>query len=121
MKEKKLNIMASGKFRWISAAETCKIWDENFEEIHKFEEGSGPAYQLKYSVYCNNGSFLGNVLDVACNQDGSTLAFIKKANNQIFTATVGSQIFKSSTALTEVISVNVVFEVSNFVYTALCL
>lgn len=31
--------MASGKYCWISAAETCQIWDGNFEAIHKFDEG----------------------------------------------------------------------------------
>jgi hypothetical protein len=31
--------MASGKFCWMSAAESCQIWDDNFEAIHKFDEG----------------------------------------------------------------------------------
>ena len=45
---------------------------------------------------------LGNVLDVSCNQDASSLAFIQKANNKIFTAAVGSQIYQNSTTLSEV-------------------
>lgn len=44
----------------------------------------------------------GQVLDVACNQDGSNLAFIKKANNHIVTASVGSQIYENTTTLNEV-------------------
>ena len=34
--------MTSGtKFRWMSAADTCQIWNENFELVHKFEEVQG--------------------------------------------------------------------------------
>lgn len=31
--------MSLDKFCWITAAETCQIWDKNFEEIYKFDEG----------------------------------------------------------------------------------
>ena len=31
----------NNKFRWISAAENCQIWDERFEAVHKFDGISG--------------------------------------------------------------------------------
>ena len=46
--------MASGKFRWISAAENCQIWDENFEVVHKFEEGFCPVATELFKLYDEN-------------------------------------------------------------------
>lgn len=32
--------MGPGKYCWVIAAETCQIWDENFETLHKFDDGN---------------------------------------------------------------------------------
>lgn len=40
--------MASNKFRWISAAETCHIWDESLDVIHKFDGVHGRTRMHKH-------------------------------------------------------------------------
>jgi hypothetical protein len=42
------------------------------------------------------------VLDVAWNQDGSSLAFVQKASNKILTASFGTQIYQNTASLIEV-------------------
>ncbi|KZS17271.1 Grip71 [Daphnia magna] len=73
--------MGPGKYCWVIAAETCQIWDENFETLHKFDDG--------------------NVLDVAWSHDGSILAYTKKNSKKICTASIGLQIYENNTTLLE--------------------
>ncbi|KAI9555250.1 hypothetical protein GHT06_017765 [Daphnia sinensis] len=73
--------MAPGKYCWVVAAETCQIWNDNFETLHKFDNG--------------------NVMDVAWSHDGSILAFAKKNSKKIFTASIGLQIYENHTSLLE--------------------
>ncbi len=42
------------------------------------------------------------MLDVAWNHDGSSLAFVQKASNKIFTASIGTEIYQNSASLIEV-------------------
>lgn len=42
------------------------------------------------------------MLDVAWNHDGSNLAFVQKASNKIFTASIGTEIYQNSASLIEV-------------------
>ena len=40
--------MASDVFRWVSAAESCQIWDEKFNSVHQFGGILGNYIVLSY-------------------------------------------------------------------------
>lgn len=100
---------SSAKFRWMSAADTCQIWDgDNLEVVHKFDDVKGELHFVRIFSYLSfvipwNICIVGNVGDAAWSADGKSIAFVQKSNGNILTASVTSQqIYQGTTTLTEV-------------------